>query len=339
MKKRLAFLKKSEESDLQKLKDAKAEIKTPKIPKPKPWVTLLTAVILTSILSSAVTYGALNTKQTESTPIVTLKGDTIDIIDFYNETKKTQLSSAKASVLLSIMSRVLESEYGDKVTDEDVQKRYDEKSADYGDAFVDELAKYGYTPETYKESLRLDLLMDKAYNVVAEAEITDEDIQTQYDQYFPKVNAQVLVFDSEENAKTAKEQLAEKDFATIAQEIGQTTVDYEFTSESTDLPATIMEASWKLDVDAVSDVITYDDAATATTYYFVIKTTAKETKGSLEELKDKMKEMAIEYKKEGAEFQQKVLSDLFKKYNVKIKDEAFGDVLSEYTGVQPTSND
>lgn len=333
MKKRLAFLKKSEESDLQKLKDAKAEIKTPKIPKPKPWVTLLTAVILTGILSSAVTYGVVNNKQTESTPIVTLKGDTIDIIDFYNETKTTQLSSAKASVLLSIMSRVLESEYGDKVTDEDVQKRYDEKSADYGDAFVDEIAIYGYTPEIYKESIRLDLLMDKAYNVVAEKEITDEDIQTQYDQYFPKVNAQVLVFDSETNAKTAKDQLAEKDFATIAQEIGQEKVDYEFTSESTDLPATIMEASWKLDVDAVSDVITYDDAATATTYYFVIKTTAKETKGSLEELKDKMKEMAIEYKKEGAEFQQKVLSDLFKKYNVKIKDEAFSDVLSEYTGV------
>lgn len=339
MKKRLAFLKKSEELDLQKLKDAKAEIKTPKIPKPKPWVTLLTAVILTGILSSAVTYGALNTKQTESTPIVTLKGDTIDIIDFYNETKKTQLSSAKASVLLSIMSRVLESEYGDKVTDEDVKKLYAEKASSYGDTFEDEIAKYGYTTDTYKESLRLDLLMDAAYQKVAEAEITDENIQTQYDQYFPKVNAQVLVFDSEANAKTAKEQLAEKDFATIAQEIGQTTVDYEFTSESTDLPATIMEAAWKLDVDAVSDVITFDDAATATTYYFVIKTTAKETKGSLEELKDKMKEMAIEYKKEGAEFQQKVLSDLFKKYNVKIKDEAFGDVLSEYTGVQPTSND
>ena len=334
MKKRLAFLKKSEESDLQKLKDAKAEIKTPKIPKPKPWVTLLTAVVLTGILSSTVTYGALNTKQTESTPIVTLKGDTIDIIDFYNETKKTQLSSAKASVLLSIMSRVLESEYGDKVTEEDVQKLYDENASGYGDTFEDEIAKYGYTTDTYKESLRLDLLMDAAYQKVAEAEITDEDIQTQYDQYFPKVNAQVLVFDSETNAKTAKDQLAEKDFATIAQEIGQEKVDYEFTSESTDLPATIMEDAWKLDVDSVSDIITYDDAATATTYYFVIKTTAKETKGSLDELKDKMKEMAIEYKKEGAEFQQKVLSDLFKKYNVKIKDEAFGDVLFEYTGVE-----
>ena len=95
-----------------------------------------------------------------------------------------------------------------------------------------------------------------------------------------------------------------------------------------------MEDAWKLDVDSVSDIITYDDAATATTYYFVIKTTAKETKGSLDELKDKMTEMAIEYKKEGAEFQQKVLSDLFKKYNVKIKDETFGDVLLEYTGVE-----
>ena len=334
MKKRLAFLSKSEDSDLQKLKEAKQKLHQPKIPKPKPWVTLLTAVILTGILSSAVTYGALNTKQTESTPIVTLKGDTIDIIDFYNETKKTQLSSAKASVLLSIMSRVLESEYGDKVTDEDVKKLYAEKASSYGDTFEDEIAKYGYTTDTYKESLRLDLLMDTAYQKVAEAEITDENIQTQYDQYFPKVNAQVLVFDSEANAKTAKEQLAEKDFATIAQEIGQTTVDYEFTSESTDLPKPVMEAAWNLEKDTVSDVITYDDAATATTYYFVIKTTAKETKGSLEELKDKMKEMAIEYKKEGAEFQQKVLSDLFKKYNVKIKDEAFGDVLSEYTGVE-----
>ena len=334
MKKRLAFLSKSEDTDLQKLKEAKQELRQPKIPKPKPWVTLLAAITLSSIFASTVTYGLVTNKQTESTPIVTLKGDTIDIIDFYNETKKTQLSSAKASVLLSIMSRVLESEYGDKVTEEDVQKLYDEKASGYGDTFEDEIAKYGYTTDTYKESLRLDLLMDAAYQKVAEAEITDEDIQTQYDQYFPKVNAQVLVFDSETNAKTAKDQLAEKDFATIAQEIGQEKVDYEFTSESTDLPATIMEASWKLDVDAVSDVITYDDAATATTYYFVIKTTAKETKGSLEELKDKMKEMAIEYKKEGAEFQQKVLSDLFKKYNVKIKDEAFGDVLSEYTGVE-----
>ena len=334
MKKRLAFLSKSEDTDLQKLKEAKQELRQPKIPKPKPWVTLLAAITLSSIFASTVTYGLVTNKQTESTPIVTLKGDTIDIIDFYNETKKTQLSSAKASVLLSIMSRVLESEYGDKVTDEDVKKLYDETASGYGDTFEDEIAKYGYTTDTYKESLRLDLLMDAAYQKVAEAEITDENIQTQYDQYFPKVNAQVLVFDSETNAKTAKDQLAEKDFATIAQEIGQEKVDYEFTSESTDLPATIMEDAWKLDVDSVSDVITYDDAATATTYYFVIKTTAKETKGSLEELKDKMKEMAIEYKKEGAEFQQKVLSDLFKKYNVKIKDEAFGDVLFEYTGVE-----
>ena len=114
----------------------------------------------------------------------------------------------------------------------------------------------------------------------------------------------------------------------------QEKVDYEFTSESTDLPTNVMEAAWKLDVDAVSDIITFDDAATATTYYFLIKPTAKETKGSLDELKDTMNEMAIEYKKEGSDFQQKVLSDLFKKYNVKIKDEAFGDVLFEYTGVQ-----
>lgn len=84
-----------------------------------------------------------------------------------------------------------QNEYGVTVSDDEVERAWNEavESYDSEDAFVQQLAMFGYTEESYKESLRNNLAEEKLVDIVAPVEDpTDDEIVTYFNENADKFN-------------------------------------------------------------------------------------------------------------------------------------------------------
>lgn len=290
-------------------------------------------------LLSVATLAACAQGTTEDTKLVTMKGDTVTVADFYNEIKNS--SVAQQTMLTLVLSRVFEEQYGDKVTEEQVTEAYNTTSEQYGDNFAAALAQVGLTPETYKQELRKNLLLEYAVEEKAKGEITDDSLKAAYESYTPEMKAQVIQLASEDDAKAVLEEVKKDgaDFAAIAKD--KTTakeVDYTFDSADSVLPAEVREAAAKLEVNGISDVIAVTNQQTFATAYYVIKTTAKADKNAdWTSYKERLEEVVLAEKKADSALQRAVVSEALEKANVKIKDDAFSNILAVYASVDASS--
>lgn len=75
----------------------------------------------------------------DNTKVISMKGDTISVSDFYNETKHTEVS--QKAMLNLVVSRVFEAQYGDKVSNKEVEKAYNKTADQYGASFSAALAQ------------------------------------------------------------------------------------------------------------------------------------------------------------------------------------------------------
>ena len=73
--------------------------------------------------------------------IVTMKGDTITVSDFYDEMKSNQ--GAQQVLFQMTINKVFEKEYGSKVSDKDVNKEFDKQKKQLGNQFDAYLAQQG----------------------------------------------------------------------------------------------------------------------------------------------------------------------------------------------------
>ena len=111
----------------------------------------ISIAVASALIGAGITYLATN-NNSENKALVTMKGDTITVSDFYNAAKDS--SSSKQTMLNLILSRVFEEQYGDKVSSEDVDKAYDKTAESYGSSFSSALANAGLTADTYKQQIR-----------------------------------------------------------------------------------------------------------------------------------------------------------------------------------------
>ena len=278
-------------------------------------------------LLSIVTLAACS-KTNQNSKIATMKGDTITVADFYNEVKNS--TASKQAVLSLLVSKVFEKQYGDKVSDKEVTKAYNEAAKYYGDSFSSALASRGYTKEDYKKQIRSEKLIEYA----VKEEITDASYKSAYKDYKPEVTAQVIQLDSEDKAKSVLEEAKADgaDFAKIAKDNtkGDKT-EYSFDSGSTNLPSQVLSAALNLDKDGVSDVIKASDSTTYKPVYYIVKITKKTDKNAdWKAYKKRLKEIIVSQKLNDSNFRNAVIGKAFKKANVKIKDKAFSEILSQY---------
>ena len=90
-----------------------------------------------------------------SKDIATMKGSTITVDDFYNQIKEQSTSQQAFSQM--VIYKVFEEKYGDKVTDKDIQKNFDEAKEQVeaqGGKFSDALKQAGLTEKTFKKQLK-----------------------------------------------------------------------------------------------------------------------------------------------------------------------------------------
>lgn len=293
---------------------------------------------LVTVMSLA-TLAACAGKTSTDAKLVTMKGDYITVTDFYNQVKSTQ--GAKQSMLTLILDKVLEEQYGKKVTQKETDEAYDKEVKNYGSSFQQVLAVNGMTEETYKQQIRVQMLLDYAVKVAAEKELTDDVYKTLYEAYTPEVTAQIIRLDNQDTANSVLAEVKAEgaDFAKIAADKSlDEKVDYNFDSAATDVPADVIKAANALEKGAISEVVSVVNTSNYTTSYYIIKTTAKTEKNAdWKTYKDRLKEAYLAQKKADTTFQNKVIAAALEKSNVKIKDDSFSSILSQYAATSETT--
>ncbi|MFS5169041.1 peptidylprolyl isomerase PrsA [Streptococcus agalactiae] len=293
-------------------------------------------------LMSVATLAACSGKTSNGTNVVTMKGDTITVSDFYDQVKTSK--AAQQSLLTLILSRVFDTQYGDKVSDKKVSEAYNKTAKGYGNSFSSALSQAGLTPEGYKQQIRTTMLVEYAVKEAAKKELTEANYKEAYKNYTPETSVQVIKLDAEDKAKSVLKDVKADgaDFAKIAKEKTTATdkkVEYKFDSAGTTLPKEVMSAAFKLDKNGVSDVVSTVDSTTYKTSYYIIKVTDKtEKKSDWKSYKNRLKEVILKDKTSDRAFQNKVISKALEKANVKIKDKAFAGILSQYATTSGSSS-
>ena len=73
-----------------------------------------------------VTLSACGNNNSTGANIITMKGDTINVEDFYSEAKTFPNMPATSLLQNLTMSKMFEKDFGDKVSDKDVQAKFDD---------------------------------------------------------------------------------------------------------------------------------------------------------------------------------------------------------------------
>ncbi|HEM3560452.1 TPA: peptidylprolyl isomerase PrsA [Streptococcus suis] len=297
-------------------------------------VTLLAAATLAACSSSA------------DKDIITMKGNTISVSEFYDEVKNN--SQAQQVLLSMIISDVFEKAYGDKVSAQEVDDAYNKMAEQYGDSFATALASAGLTQETYKNQIRTNKLVEYAVQQAAEKELTDEAYKSAYEAYTPEVTARIIKMDDEAKANEvlSSAQAEGADFAQLAKDNSTDTTTKEnggevkFDSTSTTVPTEVQTAIFALDAGQVgASVVSVVDMTTYTTSYYVVKLESKtEKSANWEDYKDKLKEIILAEKQADSTFISEVIKTELQNANVKVKDSAFQNLLSQYITTEESSS-
>ena len=269
--------------------------------------------------------------------IVTMKGDTITVGDFYDEIKNNQ--GAQQYLFQMTINKVFEKEYGSKVSDKDVEKKVDEQKKQLGEAFNSYLTQQGLTEETNKQQIRSNLLLEYAVDQAISKELTDEAYKKAFESYTPEVTANVIKVDSEEKANEvlASVKAEGADFAQIAKEnsTDASTKDkggeIKFDSGTTTVPTRVKEAASKLDVNGISDVVIDPASQKSAGAYYIVKVTKKEEKGSdWKKYEKRLKEILTAGRKNDANFIRSIIAKAMTNANIKVKDDAFKATFNQY---------
>ncbi|HGF7949995.1 TPA: peptidylprolyl isomerase [Enterococcus faecium] len=273
---------------------------------------------------------------------VSYKGGTISEQEVMDSLKKMQ--GADSTVQQLIVYQVFEDKYGDDVSTKEIDSQYDQTKKQLGDSFDSQLKTAGYTEETFKDSIKQSLAFQEGLK--KHIKLTDEDLKTAWKTFHPEVEAQIIQVASENDAKDVKK-AADKgdDFSKLAKDKSTDTTTKEdggkvkFDSTTTTVPTEVKEAAFKLKDGQVSDVITSTNTSTYATEYYVVKMVKNQNKGNdMDKYKKELKEIATDTKLSDSTFQNKVIGEVLKDANVKIKDKDFENVLSTFTSDSSTAS-
>ncbi|HFD1754674.1 peptidylprolyl isomerase [Enterococcus faecium] len=273
---------------------------------------------------------------------VSYKGGTISEQEVMDSLKKMQ--GADSAVQQLIVYQVFEDKYGDDVSTKEIDSQYDQTKKQLGDSFDSQLKSAGYTEQTFKDSIKQSLAFQEGLK--KHIKLTDEDLKTAWESFHPEVEAQIIQVASEDDAKDVKK-AADKgdDFSKLAKDKSTDTTTKEdggkvkFDSTTTTVPAEVKEAAFKLKDGQVSDVITSTNASTYNTEYYVVKMVKNQNKGNdMDKYKKELKEIATDTKLSDSTFQNKVIGEVLKDANVKIKDKDFENVLSTFNSDSSTAS-
>lgn len=289
---------------------------------------------LTSIaLLSTVALAACSTGSSDGSSAVAT-GDGVEVT---NEELQAELKSTYGNTVLQelIMEEVFVNEVGDdraKELKEEATTEVETLVATYGgeDEFNTVLASSGFSDrEDYEHQVYYYKLMSES--VSKYIEVTDEEIQTAYDDYTPSFTVSHILVDDEKTANDLIAQLDDgADFAELATENSTDTASAEKggslgeVNADSGLDETFFAAAQEL---AEGE---YTTAPVETDYgYHIIKMDEKPEKGSLEDETEQLKESIIAEKLTDSTLVAGIVSDIMTAHNIDIKDDDLKTALDD----------
>lgn len=285
---------------------------------------------LTITLAASVLALAACSDNGESEVIITSDAGDVTKDELYEE-MKTSIGDQAVQILM--IEKVLAENY--EVTDEEVDAEFESNKEELGESFDQFLTQNNQTEESYKKVIRLNLLQEKA--LTEGVEVTDEEIQAQYDRQGTELNARHILVADEETANSLKQELDEGgDFAALAEE---NSTDTASAANGGNLdwfgPGAMVsefeEVAYGLEVDEISEPV-------ASEFGFhiiqVLETRQVEDQPALEDQKEDIRSELALSKADQTTLLPKV-AELMEEANVEIQDEDLEGALDEILNPQP----
>ncbi|WP_341201395.1 peptidylprolyl isomerase [Planomicrobium okeanokoites] len=280
-------------------------------------------VLTLSLAASVLALAACSDDNADSKVLVTSEVGDVTKEELYQEMKT---SIGEQAIQILMIEKVLSEEY--EVTDEEVQAEIESSKEEYGENYEAFLEQNNQTEESYEKVIRLNLLQEKA--LTDGVEVTDEEIQAQYERQTMELNGRHILVADEETAATVKEELdGGADFAELAQEYSTDGSaaeggDLGWFGVGAMVPE-FEEAAYSLEVDEISEPVQSQFG-----YHIIQITDKREVEGAepLEGQEDDIRSEIAMQKADQAALLPKI-AELMEQANVEIKDEELEGALDE----------
>lgn len=256
-----------------------------------------------------------------SEKIVETKAGDITKDEFYSAMKDRY---GEAVIKELVYEKVLSKDY--KITDKEVNAKFDELKAQMGANFQMALQSSGYkTEDDFKRALKLNMLQEKA--AIADIKVTDKELKEAYKNAKPEINARHILVADEKTAKEVKAKLDKgEDFAKLANQYSKDTGSAQKGGDLGWFGAGKMvpefeNAAYKLKKNEISEPVKSQYG------YHIIQLLDKKEKESYDKMKDKLEYQLKVSKVDPAKAQTK-LDELVKNADVKINDKDLSGAVS-----------
>lgn len=261
--------------------------------------------------------------------VASYKGGKITQQEYYDEMKKSQ--SGQTALANMIINHVLEKQYGDKVSKNQVDKQFNNYKKQYGSQFNAVLQQNGMTASSFKQNLKTNLLTEQALKDIKKVSKKQEN--QVWKTYQPKVTVQHILVSKKSTAeKVISELKAGKSFNSLVKKysLDPGTKKNEgklpaFDSTDTSLDPAFKTAAFKLKTGKYTTSPVKSQSG-----YHVIRMINHPDKGTFASHKKEIDEQIYRSMSQDQETMRSVIATVIKRAGVDIKDKDLKGVLSSY---------
>lgn len=261
--------------------------------------------------------------------VASYKGGKITQQEYYDDMKRSQ--AGKTALANMIINRVLEQQYGNKVSKKQVDKQYNNYKKQYGSQFDAVLQQNGMTAASFKQNLKTNLLSEAALKDIKKISKSQE--EKAWKAYQPKVTVQHILVSKKSKAEEITKELKNgKSFKSLVKKYSLDTGTKNnegklpaFDSTDTSLDPAFKNAAFKLKTGE-----TTKSPVKSQSGYHVIRMIKHPAKGSFASHKKEIDDQIYQSMSQNQQTMHDVLAKVIKKAGVNIKDNDLKDVLAAY---------
>lgn len=290
--------------------------------------------------------------KTPETTIATSNAGDVTQEEFYKALKTT---SGEQTLQRLVLQRVLEKDTGNqKELEEETKTEVANQIKQYGgeEALKAVLMRNGFASiDAYRDTVYLNKLITAAVNKATV--FSDEEIQTYYDSWEPKITAQHILIGVAPNASDEEKEAAKKKAEDLIKQL-QEGADFDTLAKENSTDKSTADSGGKVGPFKRSDMVKeFSEAAyglanvgdittepVLTQYgYHIIKLVDKPTKGSVEEVRPTLEEELLSEKLKDTAYIHSVISNLVKEADVKISDDKLKNAMKDFIEESGTTSE
>ncbi|UQS85251.1 peptidylprolyl isomerase [Apilactobacillus apisilvae] len=267
-----------------------------------------------------------------SKTVAVTNGGKITQSEYYSSMKNT--ANGKTVLQQMILDKVLNKQYGDKVSSKDINAQFNQAKSQYGSQFDTLLQQQGYTEQTYKDTLKSQALLQAAMK--ANISYSTKDLEKQFKSFEPKITVNEILVSDKETANKVIEQLNDKkgkNFSELAKKYSKDTTNKDkggrvdaFDNTDTSIDSAFSKAAYKLS----NGEYTKTPVKTKSGYQIIQMVNHPKKGSSYKDHISELKEQIAKTKMQDPTLQKEVVSKALKDGGVEIKDKDLQNILASF---------